>query len=70
MGLRVEPPQTNMLYVDIPAPKTADVKKHLERRGILATVSTRTRLVTHLDLTRAKIDTVLQAFRDFPHWES
>lgn len=69
-GLRVEPPQTNMLYVDIPASKTAGVKEHLERCGILATVSPRTRLVTHRDLPRAKIDTVLQAFRDFPHWDT
>jgi threonine aldolase len=70
IGLRVEPPQTNMLYVDIPAPKAAGVKKHLDERGILATVSPRMRLVTHRDLPRAKLETVLQAFRDFPHWES
>jgi threonine aldolase len=70
MGLRVEPPQTNMLYVDIPAPLAADLKVHLEQRGILATIAPRTRLVTHLDLPRAKIEAALQAFRDFPHWDS
>jgi threonine aldolase len=68
MGLRVEPPQTNMLYVEIPAPQTAELKAHLEQRGILATVKPRTRLVTHLDLPREKIETVLQAFRDYRHW--
>src|ERR1700719_337525 len=47
LGLRVEPPQTNMLYVDIPAPLTADLKVHLQQRGILATIAPRTRLVTH-----------------------
>jgi threonine aldolase len=70
MGLRVEPPQTNMLYVDIPAPQAAELKGHLERRGVLATVAPRTRLVTHRDLPRAKIDTALQAFRDYPHWDA
>jgi threonine aldolase len=69
MGLRVEPPQTNMLYVEIPAPQAAELKTHLEQRGILATVRPRTRLVTHLDLPRAKIEMVLQAFRDYPHWD-
>jgi threonine aldolase len=70
LGLRVEPPQTNILYVHIPAAQTRRLAVHLEERGILATVSTRTRLVTHLDLTRAKIDSVLQAFGDYPHWNS
>jgi threonine aldolase len=68
MGLRVEPAQTNMLYVEIPAPQAAELKTHLEQRGILASVKPRTRLVTHLDLPREKIETVLRAFRDYPHW--
>ena len=70
LGLRVEPPQTNILYVDIPARQAEALKTHLEQRGILATVSPRTRLVTHLDLPRDKIETALQAFRDYPHWDS
>jgi threonine aldolase len=70
LGLYVEPPQTNILYVDIPAGKVEGLKSHLEERGILATVGTRTRLVTHLDVPRPKIETVLQAFRDYPHWGS
>ena len=69
MGLRVEPPQTNMVYVEIPVSKTAELTTHLEGRGILATVKPRTRLVTHLDLPREKIETVLQAFRDHRHWD-
>ena len=69
MGLRVEPTQTNMLYVGIPAPQAAGLKMHLEQRGILATIAPRTRLVTHLDLPRAKIEAVLQAFREYPHWD-
>jgi len=68
MGLRVEPPQTNIVYVHIPMQQAADLKGYLDRHGILATIRARTRLVTHLDLPRAKIDMALQAFRDYPHW--
>lgn len=68
LGLHAEAPQTNILYVDIPAPTVAALKAHLEQRGILATIAPRTRLVTHLDAPRDKIDAVLQAFRDYPHW--
>jgi threonine aldolase len=69
LGLRVEPPQTNIVYVHIPAQQVADLNAYLEQHGILATVRARTRLVTHLDLPRAKIDLALQAFRDYPHWD-
>jgi threonine aldolase len=70
LGLCVESPQTNILYADIPASRTADLKAHLDQRGILATIAPRTRLVTHRDLPRDKVETVLQAFRDFPSWDS
>jgi threonine aldolase len=69
MGLAVEPPQTNILYVAIPPGQLEGLKNHLEQFGILATVGARMRLVTHLDVPRAKIDAVLQAFRDYPHWD-
>jgi threonine aldolase len=69
LGLHVEPPQTNLVYVEIPAAKTADLKSHLESHGILATVTPRTRLATHLDAPRDKIEAVLRAFRDYPRWD-
>jgi threonine aldolase len=69
LGLRAEPPQTNILYVEIPAAKVAELQNHLRHRGILATITPRTRLVTHRDAPRAKIDSVLRAFREFPHWD-
>lgn len=68
IGLAVEPPQTNILYVDVPPAHTEDLRRHLEGRGILATVRPHMRLVTHLDATRPKIEGALQAFRDYPHW--
>jgi len=57
-----------MLYVAIPEAEIAALKSHLEQRGILASIGPRTRLVTHLDLSREKIGTALQAFRDYPRW--
>ncbi len=70
IGLRVEPTQTNMLYVHIPTQKVANLRSHLEQRGILATITPRTRLVTHLDLPQQKIAAAARAFRDFPHWDA
>src|SRR6202789_2649315 len=55
-GLQVEPPQTNIFYVGIPAEKGQGRKSHLEGRGILASVTERTRLVTHRDVPHAKIE--------------
>jgi threonine aldolase len=66
LGLYVEPPQTNIVYVDIPARHVAALTEHLLRRGIRASIGPRTRLVTHLDVSRPNIDTVLQAFHEFP----
>jgi len=68
LGLKVETPQTNIVYVEIPAEHTAGLKSHLTACGILATVNSRMRLVTHLDLPRAKVQSALQAFRDYSHW--
>lgn len=69
-GLRVEPAQTNIVYVHIPEQRVAHLKSYLGERGILATVRPRTRLMTHLDLQRRQIDKALKAFRDYPHWDS
>ncbi len=66
LGYEVEAPQTNIFYVDIPARRAAPLSEHLSRRGILASVAPRTRLVTHLDVSRAQIDSALRAFREFP----
>lgn len=70
IGLAAEPPQTNMLFVDIPDDHVAALGAHLEQRGILASISPRTRLVTHLDVSHEGIDTTLRAFREFPGWSA
>ncbi|HWJ34404.1 MAG TPA: low-specificity L-threonine aldolase [Steroidobacteraceae bacterium] len=68
LGLDVVPPQTNIVYVDIPVRHRRPLTEHLSRRGIRASISARTRLVTHLDAPRASIDIALRAFRDYPDW--
>jgi threonine aldolase len=66
IGLSVAPWQTNVVYVDIGPEHVEGLKSWLASRGILATVAPRTRLMTHMDLSRSQIDAVLQAFREYP----
>jgi threonine aldolase len=67
-GLNVSTPQTNILYVDVPAALVDPLTQHLLEQGIRASLGPRTRLVTHLDVTRADVTAVLQAFRAYPGW--
>ena len=64
-GLEVDPPQTNMVFVRIPADRTAALKAHLEQSGVLALIGPRTRLATHLDVSAAEIDRAVAAFAAF-----
>jgi threonine aldolase len=70
IGFPVEEPQTNMVFVDIPPTQVAALSAHLSQRGILATIGPRTRLVTHLDVSRGMIEATLQAFRECPGFSS
>jgi threonine aldolase len=69
IGLAVELPQTNIFHIDIPVRHVSPLTEHLLWRGVRASVEPRTRLVTHLDVPRAKIDIALQAFREYRDWE-
>jgi threonine aldolase len=64
-GLTVEAVQTNMVFVGIPAERVHALSSHLEAHGVKATVKTRTRLCTHLDVDAAGIDQAVAAFRTF-----
>jgi threonine aldolase len=68
LGLPVSTPQTNMVYVDVPARLTGSLTQHLLQQGIHASIGPHTRLVTHLDVTRADLEAVLQAFRPYAEW--
>lgn len=68
LGLAVEAPQTNIVFLTIPDAHVDTLRAHLAERGILASIAPLTRLATHLDAPRAKIEAALQAFRDYPGW--
>jgi threonine aldolase len=67
-GLQVEPPQTNILFVDLVGSakeRSAELIQYLKARGILATDLNRLRFVTHLDVDAAGIDRAIAAIAGF-----
>jgi threonine aldolase len=67
-GLRVETPQTNILFVDLVGEAKAQgaaLQTHLKQAGIDMTGLYRMRFVTHLDVDRAGIDRTISAVRQF-----
>jgi len=49
---------------------TWSLSEHLFAAGIRASMEARTRLVTHLDVSRAQINVALEAFREYSGWSS
>jgi threonine aldolase len=67
-GLQVEPPQTNIVFVDLVGPareRSAELLPHLASQGVLATGLYRLRFVTHLDVDAAGVDRAFAAIRSF-----
>lgn len=67
-GLQVEPPQTNIVFVDLTGAareQSAALLKHLAGQGIQATGLYRLRFVTHLDVDAAGVDRAVAAIRHF-----
>jgi threonine aldolase len=64
-ALTLTAPQTNILFVDVPATDVAALQAHLDAAGVLAFVGTRTRLVTHLDVSREDVERVVDLFQAF-----
>jgi threonine aldolase len=64
-GLRVEPVQTNIVYVHIPAERCAALQAYLAEHGVIALIGPKTRLVTHLDVSIEQIGAALRLFQDF-----
>jgi threonine aldolase len=64
-GLRVEPPQTNMVFVHVPADRATALCDHLRGRGVITLPGARMRLCTHLDVDAARIDRAVDAFGRF-----
>jgi threonine aldolase len=64
-GLRVEPVQTNMVFVEVSRERVEGLSRHLEAKEIGAVVGARTRLVTHLDVDANAVDCAIGAFWSF-----
>jgi threonine aldolase len=64
-GLKVEPPQTNMVFADMDGGRGAGLLEHLKSCGVLATGLYRLRFVTHLDVDAAGIDRAVAAVRAY-----
>jgi threonine aldolase len=60
-GLGVEPPPSNMVFVQ----SAPGLVEHLAQHGVIALPGARLRLVTHLDVDAAGIDRAVAAFRSF-----
>ena len=63
-GMRVEAPQTNIVFADLQGPRAAGLMEHLKSRGVLATGLYRLRFVTHLDVDAAGVDRAVAAVRE------
>lgn len=69
-GLQVEPPQTNIVFVDLVGParqRSAELLPYLAQHGVLATGLYRLRFVTHLDVEPEGVDRAVAAIRSFFH---
>ena len=67
-GLVVEPPQTNMVFLDLhheAKTRAPELLAFLESQGVLTTGLYRLRLVTHLNVDAAGIDRAVAAFHAF-----
>jgi threonine aldolase len=68
-GVGVEPPQTNIVFVDLHGERAAGAMAHLKASGVLATGSLygqaqRLRFVTHLDVDATGVDRAIAAIRE------
>jgi threonine aldolase len=65
LGLDVEPVQTNMVFVSIPANRVGALQEHLDANGVRAVVAPLLRLVTHRDVDARGIERTLSVFEQF-----
>jgi len=64
LGYRIEPVQTNMVYVQL-GERAGQIKAFMAERGIAVTAAPRLRLVTHLDVSAEQTEQVIEAFAAF-----
>ena len=66
-GVTVQPPQTNMVFIDLPRERAAAAVAELRARGVLATGLYQLRLVTHLDVDDAGVVHAIAVLREALH---
>lgn len=64
-GLKVQVPQTNIVFADLDKGLLPGLLEHLQSRGVLATGVDRLRFVTHLDVDAIGIARAAAAVRDY-----
>jgi len=64
-GVSVEPPDSNIVFVDIAGARAAGLVEHLKAQRVLATGLYRLRFVTHLDVDAAGVDRAVAAIREY-----
>jgi threonine aldolase len=62
-GVRVEAPQSNMVFVEL-APERAGAVERLRARGLLCTGLYQLRLVTHLDVSADDVERAIRILRE------
>ncbi|AQG98456.1 threonine aldolase [Burkholderia sp. KK1] len=63
--LRIDSHATNMVFAQIPEAHCAPLEAFLKERGILTRMLYASRFVTHRDVSREDIDTVIRAVKDY-----
>ncbi|WP_210270062.1 low-specificity L-threonine aldolase [Aureimonas mangrovi] len=64
-GMRLQGGGTNIRFFDVEPRHQAPLATHLKGDGIIASVGTRTRFVTHLDVSRAQVNRVIESVRRY-----
>ena len=62
-GVTVQPPQTNIVFVDLASERAAGVVERLREAGVLCTGLYRLRFVTHLDVSADDIERAITILR-------
>jgi len=65
IGLTVSAPQTNIVYVDVPAERCGPLQKALEAVQVRTSITPKTRFVTHMDVDADGIARTVATFRSF-----
>ncbi|NHB96917.1 low-specificity L-threonine aldolase [Photorhabdus stackebrandtii] len=67
LGVEVLAPgaQTNMVFLRIPAHEAAQLGPWMKERGVILSVDSVTRLVTHLNVSRADLERLITLWREF-----